>query len=52
MEPNELLQLVKQMRNAQIAFFHKRTGDNLIRAKDLEKRVDIELKTYFNNQTE
>lgn len=45
MNPLEFLKLVADMRQAQILFYKDRSRINLIRAKDLEKKVDEAIKT-------
>lgn len=48
----EFVQLVREMRQAQIEYFKNRSRDNLIKSKELEKKVDAELKfIQLRNQT-
>lgn len=46
MDKDELLLLVKQMREAQREFFKTHASSVLQRSKQLERRVDLELLNY------
>lgn len=49
MDKDELLLLVKQMREAQREFFKTHASRNLQRSKQLERRVDLELLNYVES---
>lgn len=44
MNPNEIIELVAEMRAAQRDYFSTRSHDSLRKSKALEKRVDQEIK--------
>lgn len=48
MDINTFLDLVRRMRQAQIAYYKQRNQSNLIAAKDLEKQVDRASDTIRN----
>lgn len=49
MDKDELLLLVKQMREAQRQFFKTHSSSDLQRSKQLERRVDLELLNYVES---
>lgn len=44
MKNEDFVELVRKMREAQNAFFAKRSGDNLVKSKMLEKQVDAAIR--------
>lgn len=51
MTQDEIIRLTRDTRAAQRVYFKTRNYNDLIRSKDLEKRLDKELADYFNPQT-
>ena len=47
-----LAELVKEMRNAQKCYFRERSPQWLSTAKELERRVDAEVKKLLDSQKE
>lgn len=48
MTEKEILKIVLEMRKAQSKYFRTRSITDLDNARNLERRVDAELKKYFN----
>lgn len=51
MNPNEIIELVAEMRTAQRDYFSSRSHDSLRKSKVLEKRVDQEIKLHQMKQS-
>ena len=51
-EVEKLASLVKEMRDAQRAYFRTRSGDALADAKRLERAVDAAVKAILNHEPE
>lgn len=50
MTEQQFYELVKEMREAQRAYFKTRDKSWLNKSKDLEKQVDQAIKEFFDNQ--
>ena len=51
MNPNEIIELVAEMRTAQRDYFSTRSHESLRKSKALEKRVDQEIKLHQQKQS-
>jgi hypothetical protein len=47
---DDFLKLIQDMRQAQRDYFRSRTSENLQKSKELERRVDAEVKSLLDKQ--